>query len=301
MTQRPAWAALVGVSIIWGSTWYAIKEGLDTLPPFLFAGVRFALATALMVPILLWRRRRWPRDVESWKTIGVLTVLNSVCYGCVFYGEQFTDSYVASILGATSPLFTMGLAYVFLAQHEVTVVKGTGVLICFAGILFICHHGLQTSGSLPGLVAMMVNAVFVGAYSVYAKHRAQRLDIFVNVACQMAGTSILLGGVGLILESPTQFALTLSGGLAIVYLASIGSVAAFLLWTYAMKRLSVIEVSLQQFASPAIAVGLGSMLRGESLTVWTLVGGALVLVGIVCVNGVPFSLRRASVRVENQA
>lgn len=303
MSHPRALAALLGVAVIWGSTWLVIKEGLDTMPPFLFAGVRFALAAAVMIGIVLWRRLPLPTDRASWTSMGWLAVLNAGCYGCVFWGEQYVDSYVASILGATSPFFTVTLANAFLRGPQITGAKTLGLVLSFSGVVAVSAHPVGETDVWKGIVAMLFNAVFVGMYSVVAKARTQHVGTTVNVTVQMLGTAVILGVLGLLTEPVGQFGWSASGVLAIIYLALIGSVVAFLLWTYSMKRLSVVEVSMQQFISPGIAVVLGILIRNEPLNAWAVLGCVLILGGVYLVNIYrqrPARLVLAAVREENE-
>ncbi len=284
MSHPRALAALLGVALIWGSTWLVIKEGLDAMPPFLFAGVRFALAAVMMLGIVVWRRLPLPTDAASWVSMGWMAVLNAGCYGCVFWGEQYVDSYIASIIGATSPFFSAILANLFLRGPQINGANALGLVLSFAGVAAISVRQIGEDEAWKGIVVMLGNAVFVGMYSVFAKARTQHIDTTVNVTAQMLGTAVLLGLLGLVTEPVERFVWTGTGIFAIGYLAAIGSVVAFLLWTYSMKRLSVVEVSMQQFISPGIAILLGIWIRHEPLNGWTVLGCALILGGVYLVN-----------------
>src|SRR5436190_9280216 len=103
-TYLPSLAILL-CTLIWGSTWLAIKIGLETLPPFLFAGMRFTIATILLYLFMRIQRIPFPKDRFSWKVMLVLGFYQMLDYALVFWGEQYIDSAMAAILFATMPFF----------------------------------------------------------------------------------------------------------------------------------------------------------------------------------------------------
>src|SRR5205085_1714640 len=103
------WLILCG---IWGSTWLFIKLGLQDLPPVSFAGIRFCIASLILIAIIIVRRLPIPRKVSDWRIIGLTGFLSfSINYGLLFWGESHVSSGLAAVLQATIPLFGLVIAH----------------------------------------------------------------------------------------------------------------------------------------------------------------------------------------------
>src|SRR6267142_3508297 len=112
MKARIVWLILCG---IWGSTWLFIKLGLDDLPPFTFAGIRFVIACAILFAIIKARRLSLPRTRADWMLLATTGVLSfSLNYGVVFWADQFVSSGLAALLQATVPAFGLVIAHYYL-------------------------------------------------------------------------------------------------------------------------------------------------------------------------------------------
>ena len=115
---------------IWGSTWLAIKVGLDFLPPFLFAGVRFAVASLFLMFLVPLLHARIPRDRSSWTVMLFLGIFQiTLVYGLVFWGEQYVSSGLTAVLSATLPLFVVILAHISIKAEPITRRKALGVIV----------------------------------------------------------------------------------------------------------------------------------------------------------------------------
>ena len=121
MKSRVVWLLLC---LIWGSTWLFIKLGLDDLPPFTFAGIRFVIASAILFAIIKARRLTLPRTRADWILLAVTGVLSfSLNYGLLFWGEQYISSGLAALLQATIPAFGFVFAHVYLPGERMLPVR----------------------------------------------------------------------------------------------------------------------------------------------------------------------------------
>src|SRR6185436_1169770 len=121
MKSRVVWLLLC---LIWGSTWLFIKLGLDDLPPFTFAGIRFVIASAILFAIIKARRLSLPRKRSDWMLLAITGVLSfSLNYGLLFWGEQYISSGLAALLQATIPAFGLVIAHFYLPGEQMSPVK----------------------------------------------------------------------------------------------------------------------------------------------------------------------------------
>jgi drug/metabolite transporter (DMT)-like permease len=272
------------LALIWGSTWLFIKLGLEDLPPFTFAGIRFVIAAGILSIIVAIRRRPLPRDWHDWALIaGTGFFAFAINYGLLFWGEQRTSSGLAAILQTIIPVFGMVLAHLHLPEERITTTKLIGVALGIAGVALIFSNQMETGGpaAFQGSVAIVIGA-FGAAYSnVLIKSRGGKLDYAVLAAGQMLFGLVPLLIIGILFEgNPLKLRWTALALLSLFYLAIVGSAIAFLLYYWLVKHMEVTKTMLIALVTPLIAVSLGMLVRGEKLTWQIVIGGACIMAGI---------------------
>ena len=272
------------LALIWGSTWLFIKLGLEDLPPFTFAGIRFVIAVLILSVVVILRRSRLPTDWRDWVLIaGTGWLAFTVNYGLLFWGEQRTSSGLAAILQSIIPVFGLALAHLHLPEERITAPKLVGVVLGIAGVVLICSDqmGAERSGAFRGSVAIVVGA-FGAAYSnVLVKARGGKIDYAVLAAGQMLFGLVPLLMIGTIYEgNPFELRWTPLALLSLFYLALVGSAVAFLLYYWLVRHMEVTKTMLIALVTPLIAVSLGMVVRGEELTWRIVAGGFCIMAGI---------------------
>lgn len=276
-----AWVALC---LIWGSTWMAIKVGLRDLPPITFAGIRFAIAAALLFAIVAARRLPLPRSAADWRLLawtGFLTITAN--YALVFWGEQYLASGLAALLNATIPLFGLPLAHRYVAGERLTPKKVAGVLLGLIGVAVVCSAELGGSGvhAFWASIGIIVASLAGAQGSVLVKARAGHIEPGVLAGVQMATGCVPLLAGGMLLEgNPATYHWTGSAVVALAYLAVVGSVVAFLAYYWLIRHTEVTRVLLIPLVTPLIAVLLGVGFLGEAIGWGTALGGSAILVGV---------------------
>jgi drug/metabolite transporter (DMT)-like permease len=272
------------LAVIWGSTWLFIKLGLEDLPPFTFAGIRFVIAAIILLIIILIRRRPLPRRGQDWALIAGTGILAfSINYGLLFWGEQRTSSGLAAILQTIIPVFGLVLAHLHLPEERITWPKLIGVILGIAGVALIFSNQMEAGGrsAFQGSVAIVIGA-FGAAYSnVLIKSRGGHLDYAVLAAGQMICGLIPLLIIGTVFEgNPFKLHWTPLAVLSLFYLAIVGSAIAFLLYYWLVRHMEVTKTMLIALFTPLLAVSLGMLVRGEQLTWRIAAGGACIMAGI---------------------
>lgn len=284
MSRSLRWAGLALVAFIWGSTWLAIKIGLEDLPPFLAAGTRFAVATGVLAALSWTRGIAFPRGARlhaGLLAIGILTFI--VNYGAVYWGEQYIPSGLSAVLFATYPLFVSLLAHAALATERITARKLAGVALGLAGVALIFRADLSLVHSRApiGAAVTLLAPVAAALCSVGIKKWGHDLHPYTLTLLPMAyGTAGLLA-IAAGTESIAAARWTPAAALSTIYLAIFGSVTAFVVYYRLLKEVEVSKLALVSYAFPVVAVALGWIALGERLTGWMLAGAALVVAGIV--------------------
>ena len=270
------------VCLIWGSTWLAIKFGLEGVPPFLGAGLRFLLAAAILWALVFFSGvspRLSPRGRRSALIAGVLGF--AVCYSLVYWAETRVASGLVAVLCAVAPLIT-ALLTAFVARTEtLTRRKAAGIAIGIAGVavLFWPRKGVASADGL-GLLAAFVSSVGAAgnlvAQSLWSKGDDARA---LNAWSMTLGAALILGlsfafeRGAVVVWSPANIG-------AILYLGIVGTVVAFLSYYTLIRALPATQVSLITLIFPVVAILLGWIVLHERLTANAGFGIALIMGGV---------------------
>lgn len=270
--------------LIWGTVWLFIKIGLRDLPPFSFAGLRLAVALCVLLPLLALRRTHWPRTRREWALIvstGLLLV--GANYALLYWGARHISSGLTAVLQAATPAFGLIFARKLLPGERVTPSGLAALALGVAGVSVIFSDQLRVAGwhALLGSAAVAAGAALVALAYVLVKSQGARLPPTTLMAGQMICGMIPLLAVGFVKEgSPVSFRWTPAAAASLLYLALAGSLAAFWLNYWLLRRMDAMKVLLMSIPEPLVAVLLGALVLGERLTRQTALGGALVLLSV---------------------
>jgi drug/metabolite transporter (DMT)-like permease len=272
---------------IWGSTWLAIKVGLGFLPPFLFAGVRFAVASLFLVFLVPLLHARIPRDTSSWTIMLFLGILQiTLVYGLVFWGEQYVSSGLTAVLSATLPVFVVILAHISIKAEPITRQKALAIIVAFAGVAAIFWRDLASAPvstmqfSLLGSLAIVGSAASGAAGNVVAKKYASGIDPAANVLIQSVVGSVSLLFVGIVTERGSVLKLVPTVIAAVLYLGVVGSALAFVGWYWLLTKTTATNSSLVLFLTPVVALVLGWLVLQEAVEPVVALGTFLILSGV---------------------
>jgi drug/metabolite transporter (DMT)-like permease len=283
-TRLAVIAAFVALCLIWSSTWLAIKFGLRDLPPISFVAIRFVIAVAVLLAISIGRVRLLPTNRGDFKLLAWTGVLMfCINYALLFWAELYVSSGLSAVLQATIPIFGMVFAHFILPSEPLRAARIWGAVVALGGVAVICSRLLDFGGLLAfwGGVGIVFGAAGAAYSNVLLKARAIRLAPAMIAAWQMIFGLIPLIAAGLLLEgNPLHFHWTARAIFCLFYLAVPGSALAFLLLYWLMPRMSVTNLQTISFITPPGAVLFGWLLGGESFSLWSLTGGAFILIGV---------------------
>lgn len=287
--RGPIWLGLAVLYVVWGSTYLGIAIAVETIPPFLMAAVRFAIAGAVLMAWSLLRARGalvLPTRREWRDTVIVGTLLLGGGMGMVAYGEQTIPSGIAALLIAMMPVWVAIFGRVFLGQR-LPRVAAVGIVVGFAGVsVLVGPTILGHAGALEpaGLAAIIVSPICWALGSLYASHRATlpRQPLVATGTQMLAGGAVLAIMAGVTGEfwrfDPTAVSSDSIGALA--YLTVIGSLLAFTAYGWLLRVAPLPLIATYAYVNPVVAVVLGAFVRHEPIDPRTLVAGA-VIVGAV--------------------
>jgi drug/metabolite transporter (DMT)-like permease len=286
--KRPS-PALIAViflvlTLIWGTTWAAIRVSLEGIPPFTGLAIRFAIAAALLLMMMRLFGVRFAGTAGE-RRIWALNAILSFCgsYGIVYWAEQYVPSGLTSVLFATFPLFVALLAHVALPGDRLTPARAFGILIGFAGVAVIFSEDFSRLGGPDvGLAAVvMLGSPLVSAVAnVGVKRWGAGVHPFSMTAVPMGIAALVMGVVAALMERGRSIEFGVRPVAALIYLAVLGSAVTFSLYYWLLAHVSATRLSLLAFTMPVVAVAFGAAFLDEPITARTLAGGALVLAGV---------------------
>jgi drug/metabolite transporter (DMT)-like permease len=275
-------AAIVLLILAWGTTFAAIKIGLDSSPPILFAGLRSLLGGAVMA-VLAWGRTGRPDLTGQGRDYTLLTVLNVL----LFFGLQtaaigLLPSGLAAVLIYLQPVL-VGLLAWWLLDEPMTSAKILGLVLGFAGIVVVGGGAFAGHVSAVGVGLAVVGALAWALGTVVFKATDGRVDPWWAVALPFLAGGALLTLVGLIIEGPD---ITWSPEFvaALAFAGLVGTAAAWSLWFGLVAAGEAGRAASYIFFVPLVGVVIGAVLLDETLTVSLLLGAALVVLGVYLVN-----------------
>lgn len=270
--------------LIWSTVWLFIKLGLHDLPPVSFAGLRLVVAVAILLPFVLIRRTPLPQSPRERGMVAVTgLLLLGLNYGLVFWGAQFITSGLTAVLQAATPAFTLVFAHYLLPDERFTLSKLAAVALGVVGVAVIFSDQMQAVGwhALAGSAAVAGGALCVAFAYVLVKAHVGHLRPTVLTTGQMLCAVVPLMAYGLVREgNPVTFHWTPKAVFSLMYLALAGSVAAFWLNYWLLKRMDTTKVMSMSLVEPLLAVLLGAAVLGEKITAHALLGGVCILASI---------------------
>jgi drug/metabolite transporter (DMT)-like permease len=275
-------------SIIWGSTWLVIKVGLDSIPPFYAATLRFLVAMSVLFLINLVRGSSLPTDAESRKIYLIAGLLSfSFPFALVYWGQQYIPSGLSSILFALYPLIVGIFSHFMLPSEPLNVFKVSGIVLGFSGVVMIFARDVQwsTGNATFGMVAIIASSILQAWSLILIKKHGKNIDAFhMNFGGMLIGV-VILALFALIFENFSDIKLDFKGVGSVFYLGILGSVVTFSVYFWMLKKVEAVYLSLLAFVTPILAVILGSIILNEKLDFHVAYGGGLVLTGILLANG----------------
>lgn len=272
-------AALFCTYFIWGSTYLAIRFGIESFPPFLMAGLRFTIAGAILYVVMRYLGAPNPSP-QQWLGASIVGVLlPALGNGTVCYVQQTVSSSVAALSIATAPIW-MAIFSSFWG-HKITAKEWLGIAIGLVGIVLL-NLGGSFSGDFLSAFLLIFAAASWSFGSVWGKHLAMPQGLMASGAQMFAGGIALMIASVVAGETWPQHITAKSWG-ALMFLIVLGSLIAYSAYQYLLKTVRPLVASSNTFVNPIVAFGVGIWLANEHVTKMELIALAVILVGVFLV------------------
>lgn len=290
--------AFAAVYIIWGTTYLAIKIGIQEMPPFLMAGFRYLMGGTVLLGLCLLGKKQ-PFAESPWWNMALGGIMLTLGQGILFWAELHISSGLTAVLVSTLPIFYILVDRVNWPGYFRSKLTLFSIALGLAGIILLFKD--QMSGGSGDLALKLVASLSVlfscmswAIGSIYYKRRSRPERLFSDVSWQLIGGSIACFMVSFIIDPLDQFHfnhLSLVTWGAVFYLAIAGSVIAFSAMYYLLATRPPAIVGTYAYVNPIIAVILGVLVANETITTYQLMGIGIILLAAYLSNRVKLNTK----------
>jgi drug/metabolite transporter (DMT)-like permease len=278
---------LLILSTLWGSSYLFIKIIVAEVPVLTLVVGRLALATMIMWGILRGRGLSLPRSRRMWGTYAVLGFVGmAVPYSLISWGEQYIPSGLASLLQATTPIFTVILAQFVTDDERATMAKIIGVVIGFVGVGILMlpdmRQGLRAN--LLGQLAIVGSSLCYAGTAIFARSRLRGQRPLVSATGQLTMGMFFMLPVSLSVDRPFDLSPSLPALASWLGLTILGTVVAYIVYFTLIERASATFVTMVTYIIPINGLTLGALVLNEPLDVTVLGSLGLILSGVLLVR-----------------
>jgi len=291
------------VYVIWGSTYLAMRVGIESFPPLLLPGTRHLLVGTILFPLVRWKTGERP-TWEQWRTAivtGVLLLL--LGNGGVCVAEETVPSGVAALLVAMVSLWMVVVDWVRPGGVRPGPRIIGGIALGFAGLVLLvgpAHLGNSGRIDLKGAAVLVVASLAWACGSLYSKHGALPKSPLLGVSMQALAGGTALWTAGFLtgeVRSLHFAAISQRSWVALAYLMVFGSVIGFTAYLYILKNSTAARVGTYALVNPVVALFLGWLFAGESITLRTVLAATVILTAVVLVITAPHGTSVRTVEV----
>ena len=291
------WLLLLGLSILWGGSFFFVGVAVKALPPFTIVLLRVATAAIALHLVLRASGTAMPWDSQTWRAFfGMGLLNNAIPFSLIVWGQTHIASGLASILNATTPLFTVLVAHVLTADERLSKGRVAGVLIGLAGVVvLIGPQALAGLGEDVTAQLAILGAAVSYAFAAIFGRRFKRMGVppLATAAGQVTASSLMLLPLALLVDRPwTLGAPGLPVWGAVLGLALLSTALAYVVFFRILASAGAVNLSLVTFLIPVSAIMLGSAFLGESLAPMDFLGMALIGLGLAAIDGRLLARRR---------
>jgi len=294
------WIWLLSLSVLWGGSFFFAKVAVAELGPLTVVFGRVALAALALNLALVATGRSLFRPGTPWHAFAVMGLLNNLIpFSLIFWGQTQIASGLASILNATTPLFTLVVAHLATRDERITAAKGTALLIGFAGVVVLLGPDLLVGdrSGLAGQVACLAAALSYAFAGVFGR-RFQTMGVgpMQAAAGQVTASAMLILPVMLLVDRPWLLSAAPSAAVCAVLagLALLSTALAYVLYFRILAAAGATNLLLVTFLIPVTAILLGTAFLGERLEPRHFAGMALIGIGLAVLDGRLAAWRRAA-------
>ena len=281
------WVLIFILSIVWGGSFFFVGVAVKELPPLTIVLGRVALASMILLVIVYFKGERMPSSLSIWGAFLVMGALNNLIPFClIVWGQTHIESGLASILNATTPIFSVVLAHFFTREEKLTLNRISGIVLGWIGVsVLIGIESLRGFGlEVFGQIAVLGAAVSYAFAAIYGR-RFKDINPITVATGMLCGSTIMMIPLTLYFDQPWNLAPSAMTIMSIFGLAAISTSLAYIIYFHVLATAGPTNLLLVTFLIPISAIGLGVMVLGEQLGWEVFVGMGMIFLGLVTIDG----------------
>jgi drug/metabolite transporter (DMT)-like permease len=281
------WSLLALLSVLWGGSFFFNGVLLRELPPLTVVLLRVALAAIMLLPLLRVYGIAFPRGLAGWKPYLAIGLLNNVLpFSLVVMGQTYIPSGLASILNATTPLFTV-VVMAAAGDEKLYARRVAGVVAGLIGVIILRGQDLGlTTGQGVGILLCLAGAFSYGLAALFARRRLSDSPPLATATFQLLASSLMMTVIVAVFERPWR--LPMPGAttwLAMVGLAALSTALAYIVFFQILRRSGSTNVMLVTLLIPVTAILLGHFVLGESISLRQMIGALVIASALLLIDG----------------
>ena len=286
------WSLLAVLSVLWGGSFFFVGVAIRELPPLTVVLLRVALAAIILLPVLWIYRIPLPKGMAGWRPFFAIALLNNVLpFSLIVTGQTHVSSGLASILNATTPLFTV-LVMAAAGDERLHARRVAGVIIGLVGVAILRGPDLGFGGSQGfGILLCLAGAFSYGLSALYARRKLSDSPPLATATFQMLASTLMMIVVAGAFERPWQLPMPgVTTWLALLGLAVLSTALAYIVFFQILRRSGSTNVMLVTLLIPVTAILLGSLVLGESISLAEIAGALVIGSALLVIDGRVFGL-----------
>ncbi len=285
--DRQSWLLLLFLSVLWGGSFFFVGLALRELPPLTVALARVVLAAALIYPVFKWQGGVLPKSFTGWMPFTVMGLFNNIIpFSLIFAGQVHISSGLASVLNATTPLFTV-LVLASFGDERLILRRVAGVLIGLCGVYVLRDPDhVQSENQIIGMLFCLGGALSYGFAGLWGRRHFNNVPPLTTSTCQLISSSIIMAVIAGAVEQPWRLPMPgLTTWAALFGLAALSTALGYIVFFTILKRAGASNVMLVTLLMPVPAILLGVLVLGEPLAVRDIAGAVVIAASLLVIDG----------------
>lgn len=281
------WSLLAVLSVLWGGSFFFNGAALRELPPLTLVFLRVALGAVILLPLLRVQGISVPKSIAGWRTFVVIGLLNNVFpFSLIVAGQTFIPSGLASILNATTPLFTV-LVMAAVGEEALQARRVAGVALGLAGVIILRGWGIETrTGQGLGILLCLGGALSYGFAALAARRLLKDSPPLGTATFQLMASTVMMAIVAAAMEQPWRLPVPgLATWLAVLGLAALSTALAYIVFFQIIRRSGATNVMLVTLLIPVTAILLGWLVLDEPISAREIAGAIVIGSALIVIDG----------------
>ncbi|GLR88246.1 DMT family transporter [Bradyrhizobium iriomotense] len=281
------WSLLCVLSILWGGSFFFNGAALRELPPLTLVFLRVALGAAMLLPLLRIQKIPFPKGVAGWRPFFAIGLFNNVVpFSLIVVGQTFIPSGLASILNATTPLFTV-IVMAMAGEEILQMRRVAGVALGLIGVVILRGWGVEAgTGQGFGILLCLGGAFSYGLAALAARRLLKDSLPLGTAAFQLLASSVMMAVVAGAVEQPWLLPMPgVSTWLAVLGLAGLSTALAYIVFFQILRRSGATNVMLVTLLIPVTAILLGWLVLGEPVSLREIAGAMVIGSALLVIDG----------------